>query len=433
MSEVLDKKIENEISKANITDAAIKKSVTHLKSLSLSIDAPRSEYMEIVEEHKAAKKFQSLITDTCKKGREDAVSEQKKWVAKEKELKESFEPGLSHVAKLRCDWEKADNKKKEDEKRRQETNLFNRQLTLTKMGAVLDDGFMVLEDAIVDVLVLKEVDDQIWNEDILPDFKSIFDKHEKARVEQEEADRKARQEEQDRLDKIEAENKILRDQKTEFEKKQKEIEDNRIKKISQLGINFIHAHDAFVLDDIYIPMMDIRTYSEDKFEKLLSDVQKRKEEISKKQEDDEKRWRTRLSQFEDTIWNGVEVVCKRKKETVATCDNLVNWSKEEFIKRRDAHNLWVKAEFIKEEKERKDKIEFDKKEAARLALEEKELNDKLEEERKQEEISKMSDSKKWVAFCEQLNDIQFPVFKSIKYKKLSELAQAKINEIKSLY
>lgn len=396
----LESEINEALIKDNITEAAIKKLYDDYGELTLKDLNDREGYVLISEARKNVKVTRILAEKVCKKGREKANEISKAWVAKEKELVGKISPLEDKLSVQEKKFEAEQDRIKEEKRRKQEQNLFNRSLELTKMGAQSIDGFLVLEDESVDILVIKDAPDDIYQNDILPPFRVIFDRNETIRIENERIA-------QEQKDKEEAERKELQAKQEAFEKEQAEFKKQQEE--------FQKQKDAAEADA-----------------KRLKFAQ------------DEKRWHDRLSELKEIGWNGKFAFSNLDNSgyPIFTYNELIELSEEEFVFRRDEYNKSVHDELNKREQKRladiaeKERIAAEKAvedERQRVALQKQ--KDEEESERKrieeQERLDKANDSQKWVFFTESLNELKFPTMKSKKYREWIATAKDMIDSIKA--
>lgn len=218
----LEKVIDSKLVQNNVTHevlAALKEKYGGMKLKSLD---DKEGYAEIKIAAKDCAKVRTLATKLCKEGREMAVKEQKLWIAKEKEIVAEVavvENALDAEIKL---FDDEVERKVAEEKRRQEDAYINRQSTLTKMGAVYENGSFVLGDASFEAELIKGSSNDVWEEAIVPKFQLEFEKIESVRIAEEkrkqehEASIKAEQE------KLRQEQEDFRLQQEQFKKEQEE-------------------------------------------------------------------------------------------------------------------------------------------------------------------------------------------------------------------
>lgn len=175
-TEVKIEKIDRELQKHNVTEAVIAQ-LQEFKSLRINGIEDKEGYKAVHNARMTCRDTRVLAQKICKKGREDAVLEQRRWLAKEKEVVGRItevevyliEQEEGHVAQIE--------RLKEMERRKQ---------VLPQRRAQLDvEGFSMTDD---ELLVL---DDQQFNQAIV-DMK--LSKLAQIEAQQEEADRKAKEE-----------------------------------------------------------------------------------------------------------------------------------------------------------------------------------------------------------------------------------------------
>jgi hypothetical protein len=224
----LDEKMEQDLVKANVTDAAISALKSKYGSLKLRSVEDKETYLEIKDAKKDCAKLRNLTVKICKEGREDANRVSKKWVAKEKEVVAKIEE-IENPLDAEIQAFDAETKRKEDaEKQRQETQYMQRTQALTKMGALYSDNSFVLGDFSLEANLVKESSQEVWDEEILPKFNEQFFVLEAERIEQEamkayrEAELKREQEE------FAKQQREFQEQQAEFKRKIEEQEREKL-------------------------------------------------------------------------------------------------------------------------------------------------------------------------------------------------------------
>jgi hypothetical protein len=289
--------------------------------------------------------------------------------------------------------------------------------------------------------VVKECEQDIWEESILPKFKVEHDKIQAERLEQERI-------------RLEKETEFKRQQE-EFERKQKELAEKEAA---------------------------LKAAQEEQ-------EKKRQEEITRKAAEEreriEKLWRNRLAQLNPVGWNGQEAFARYDESViVATYDQLITISDDEFTAILEQHQANVKKDADEKEQKRLAEIEAQK-EAERIrtlgksridilknygVYEETKLREdaagkmpedeweiirsgwqdvyekkqkekwetEQEEKRKQEEIKKQQemdqakDKDKWEEIMRKVNEIEVYDMRSSQYRKKAMILREKLQEIKAL-
>lgn len=397
----LEKKIETELVKANVTQAVINTLKDRYSGMKLASLTDKESYLELKAAAKECSKIRNLAVKCCKAGREDAIAIQKLWVAKEKEVVaeiQSVETPLDNeIAKFDAEVERLAN----EEKRLQEEAYMHRTQALTKMGAVYSEGSFTLGAYSIEAGMIKESSDTTWNDSILPKFDAEYQTIEAERIELqkkkdiEEAELKRKQ------DELAEQQRLFNEQQAEFKRKQDEqaqVERDRIAEEQRLKV------DA-----------------------------------------DNKRWRYRLSLLDEIGWNGQFAFPRlADNETkVFTYDELVELSDETFGSRMKEYNSQVvelkKSLEAKAEEKRLSELKVAEEQAAlkeRQRIEEEqrlnEVKRQQEEQRKAEELAKAGDTAQWDNFLEQVKKITVPAVKSGQYRKISAIAKEKLEEILTL-
>lgn len=219
----LESKIEQDLIKHNVTDMVLGALKEKYGGLRLRSVDDKEKYLEIKDAARDCSKVRNLIVNTCKKGREDANKVQKLWVAKEKEkvaiVAEVEDPLCAELERF----EQEQQRKVTEEKKRQEEAYMQRTQALTKMGALYSDGFFALGGFSIEGLLVKESNDEVWANEILPNFEQEYTKEQAERIEferiQAERDTQVKLEAQ----KLKKEQEEFRQQQLEFKKQQEEL------------------------------------------------------------------------------------------------------------------------------------------------------------------------------------------------------------------
>ena len=403
----LEQVISKELVKNNVTKQVINALKRKYGSLKLKSLEDKEGYLEIKAARKEVRKLGILTENLCKAGREDANKIQKLWISKEKEvlgmINEVQDPLDEEIKK----YEEEQSRKEQEERERQEQQFMKRQTTLLKMEAVYEGNSFSLGSVSYDINNIKEADEEIWEETILPKFKREFEKIESVRAEeerkrQEEADKLRKEkedferqqqefkEQQEQLRKQQEELQRQKDEADKREREQKEKEaaevrekqdaqnKSRMQQVMALGLQYSLEYKSFIFGDVAVAEVDIIHYSQEKWDEMILQItptiQKQKEDIAKREEE------------------------RIEQEKQKAADEAA--------------------------KKERDRIEEENRQA--------ELRRKQEEERKAEEAAKASDKDKWAAFVDAISAIQVPEFKSSVYKGKLVLAKEKIEELRSL-
>lgn len=384
----LDKQIENTLVKHNVTAAVIAGLKEKYGGMKLAALDDKESFLEIKQARKEVRQWGILCERITKKGREDAVAIQRKWLEKEKSV-------LAQIAEVQDPLD-AEIKKYEDEIERKETEAANRreeafikrQSQLLKMGATYENGLFNLNHVGYEMATIKDSDDEIWTETILPKYQREYEKNEAVRV----AEEKRREEAAE----------SLRIAQEEMTRKQKEMDEREA---------------AFKLA----------------------------EEQRVKAESENKRWRDRLSQIDEVGWNGQYAFPKLGSDEtkIFTYDELVHLPDDVFNARLKEANdsTAAKKREIEEKKEadRREQLRIAEEAAAqrerdRIAEEQRQAKEKerQEEARKAEEALKAKDSEKWQVFVAAVTGVAIPEMKSPSYKNRVVDAQKLLQKITML-
>lgn len=274
----LEKVIDNELVKQNITDTVIAELKERYGGLKLESIEDKENYLVIKEAKKEVRKWGIMTEKVCKKGREDAVKAQKLWLSKEKEtlqkiaevedpLQAEIDRFDAHVAQVETERIK-----------RQEEAYIHRQATLAKMGAKYEAGCFELNDVSFELDIIKNADDDIWENSILPKYTIQYEKNEVERVRQEkerrEQDEKMRLE-REQLEKAQAE---LKQAQEELQKQKEEAEAEKSAANQKLQNKRLTELLPFNPQGSDVSMVTLWTLSESEY---LTILEKKKAEFEK--------------------------------------------------------------------------------------------------------------------------------------------------------
>lgn len=386
----VEKTIQQEVAKFDPFEARIAELKEKYQGLTI-IDAEDKENYELVRV--AISELRSIRTGTEKDKKEikapflaacSTIEEKAKWIISE--VKKIEDP----LQKRKDEIDEEREREKAEKKRRQDAALFNRQLQLTKMGAAFDGTNFILEGVEVNMTLVREVDDETYEEQILPQFKEIFEKNEAIRIAEEDKKKEADRILKEQQDELERQQEAMRKRQEEMDRKENEIkerelaaqkkkENDRIIVLHSLGMTYYHPDNSYVYNGVYVVMEDI---------KILND----------------ENWGDLLRKVEDRIYS-------IKEDERREADRKIEAAKQKSI--QDALD--------------KQKKEQEEAQAAKAR------QDELDRLRKEEELAVASDDVKWKSFLSLL-----PVgvgnleFKSRKYRTKAAIAVEKLQEIKAL-
>lgn len=374
----LEKVIEIKLVQNNVTEQVLAELKEKYGSLRLQSLDDKEGYLEIKQAAKNCAKLRNLAGKLCKEGREEAVKVQKLWISKEKEVVARIADVEDTLDAEVARFEAEVKRKEEEEKRRQEEMYINRQATLTKMGARYEGGSFVLGEVSFEAELVKGASEDVWEEAVVPKFRSEYEKVEAARAAEEKriAEEKAemerqrqelqRQQEEMRIMQEELRKERERTEKAEREKQQaEEAEKRRI--ISELQQNRYDALYQFREYGEQVNMSTLYSLEEERFNELMTTKKAAFEAYSAEQQ--------RLAEE------------RRQKEIEA-----------------------AKQAAIKAEAERK---------AAEAA-------------KRAEELAQASDKEKYADLIAKLAGITLPEMRSGQYRKKVSVIREKIEEILSL-
>jgi hypothetical protein len=436
----IEEQISQELVKQNVTEAVIaglKEKYGHLKIQGIE---DRETYDKVKTGRKECKAFRVLAKKICEKGREDAVAIQKAWVKKQKDVTDLIAEIEDPLEEQEKAYEAAVAKDKEERKRKQEEQLITRQQTLTSMGALYSDGNFRLGDVSFELSLVKESENDIWEETILPKFQAEYEKVEAERIEQErikqerEAEMERKQEEMNkRLKEIQDKEDALKKAQEEQERNQKEEESRkaaeskaqlekrtkfRSDELATLGLNYSITAEAYVYEDVNVHWTEITTMNDAEWDALTVRInpiinekkeaakQKRLAEIEAQKEAERKRvvGQSRLKSLKD--------LGRVPKD--ATEISLSDLSEEEY------DTLYAN-----------EKLEY---EAVKRIMWQAEQDEKLRQEEllRQQRMDAAKDKEKWEEMMQKINEVIVYDMRSSQYRKKAMIMREKLEEIKAL-
>ena len=225
----LDKQIENALVKENITDKVIRQLKETFGGMTLKSIDDKESYLEIKKGRLEVRRIGILVEKVCKKGREDAVAIQKKWLNKEKEvlgkISEVQDPLDAEIKKF--DDEVA--RKENEEKQRREEAFMARQASLLKYGAEYRNGSYELGELSYEVELIKQSDSEMWEGVILPKYQRVYEQKEAARVMEETKRREETERQEKERKELEEKQAAFRKEQEDFERQKRELQEQKDK------------------------------------------------------------------------------------------------------------------------------------------------------------------------------------------------------------
>ena len=382
--------INDKLEKANITDLVINGLKEKYSGLKISGQDDREGYKSVVNARKECKAWRVAAKKICEEGRDEAVKTQKAWVAKEKEVTGKILEIETLLQKEEDAYEAEKERIKAEKKAVEDNRLTTRTVQLTGMGASLVDGFFVLGEVKYQVNDIREFDDEKYTNEILPQYKNIFQAVEEARVKAENERKEA--EARLKIEREEFERKqaefTLQQKKAQEEQQRKEREEEekrdaimqqRYQKLQSIGMNYDFKYDAFVYEGVNVD---------------------NKTEISLW---DEATFNSKVVEFQ----NEIKKIRQQKEEA----DRIKLEAMRKIAEERAAEQ---ERERIAEERfeEEKRKIQ--------------------EEATRKEEAEKAKDSEKWKVFKDRIVSIELPTVTGKLYSAKLKKAVELLNQVANL-
>lgn len=388
----INDEIAGALAKVNITETVIAGLKEKYLPLTIGGQEDKEGYLAVQEARKECKRWRVLAKNTCKKGREDAIAIQNAWIKKEKDVTGRIGEVEDHLEKQETAWEQERDRIKAEAKARQEQQFAARLVELTKMGGEFTGTHFKVGDDEFEAVLVREVDDEIYQSTILPPFKAAWEAAERQRIEQE---------------RIEAEAKAKAEaERIEFERKQKEQEEKEAALKAEA-------------------------------DRIAALKQEQEEAEARRIAAEERvKFEYRLQQLTGYNYNGFTV--SFEGNIVGNMADILNIPEDEFKALVQTHNDDLAARKQREEEERKRKAEQDKEAAIAKALQEErdrqakakaeaDEAERLQLIKNQEELDKASDKQKWGHITSILQGIQWPEFKSGQYRNKANTLREYIN------
>lgn len=439
----LEKIIDNTLAQNNVTKSVLnalkKKYLVDVKSevpalkeeFVLKSPTDKETYLLVKEERKGVRKVGIITEKLCETGRAEAIKTQKLWLDKQKEILgdvATVQDQLDEQIKIFEDEEKR-LEQVENDRKDQQYNV--RQTELIKMGATLANGCLNINDLAIETSNIREADDDIYNETILPLFKMHYEANEKKKFEEEEKKKKDQEEFDKKKKELDEQQEKMRKQQEEFDQKQqqfeqqqKDLKQQKIKsrnlQLEAVGMKYSPAKTGFVYEDIDVSDEKISSLADDQWELLLQDIkpkieQKVKDAIAIRERTTQRA--AKLSELGLTFTGNAHVFE----------DVNIPHSSLSGMSDNDWNELISSTTTLVADRKQK-KIDADKK-----AWEQQQQQQQEEQKRQQEEdAAKATDKEKWIALVGSLTSVAMPEFKSAVYKNKAAQLTAKIKEIQAL-
>lgn len=333
----INTKIETSLVKENVTDKVIAQ-LQDLLSLTIKDQDDKEGFLAVQEARKSAKQLRVLTSKICKAGRAEANAISKAWVEKEKEVTGK----IAEVEDVLQEREDAYLAEKDRLKKLRDAEIerqgIERVQHMVQFGAQLQGSNWVLGEVVFEAALVKEADPEIY-QSIFDAFKAQFDVNEADRIKKEAADRLERENFQKQQDDLKRQQQEMRDMRTQA----------RISFLESLGMKVGDNRQEYVYGRIFIRLSDIEQKDAQEWEVIIAgaregieaakaEEEKRQAKILKDRED-EKKWRDRLDQLKEVVWDGQGAAPKWDDGNyIFSYRELIDLPNDEFNTRRDAHN-----------------------------------------------------------------------------------------------
>lgn len=353
----LDKQIENALVKENITDKVIRQLKETFGGMTLKSIDDKESYLEIKKGRLEVRRIGILVEKVCKKGREDAVAIQKKWLNKEKEvlgkIAEVQDPLDAEIKKFEDEIARKEN----EEKQRREEAFMARQASLLKYGAEYRNGSYELGELSYEVELIKQADSEMWEGVILPKYQRVYEQKESARVAEETKRREETERQEKERKELEEKQAAFRKEQEDFERQKRELQEQkdkqereireaeqkrqheelqkrisirngRVSELKNLGCRYDEQDGLYMYGSFAaVSVAELEALSPDEWSALLSDVKAKIENIKA---DEEKR---KQDKIEEDIRIAKEVAAQQERERIEEEQRQIQLKKQQEAER----------------------------------------------------------------------------------------------------
>jgi hypothetical protein len=378
----LQNKITKELVKRNVTDAVISKLKDEFSGLKLKSPTDKESYLQLKEGRLTVRKVEILGEKAFKKLKEYPNQVRNFILDKEKEFANKFSviyPNLDEGIKT---FEDEQERIEQQERQKKEAAFQNRQATLIKYGAQYNNGSFELNHISYEVDNIRECDEEVWNDIVLPKYKGEFEKVQAEIVRQE-------NERQAAVLKLKEEQDALNKEREEMNKQRQEL--------AQAQAAMQKLKDDAANEQRKIDQANSDRLIKESRERINVD---NKTEINLFNEDG---WTTLINKITPIIEERKKAIEKHEKEEA------------ENKRQQDIESA------LQEERDRVAKEKADN-----------EIKAAQEKKRKQDELDASSDKSKWEAIFSSISMLSIHEMKSSIYKRKVYILKEKIEEIKAL-
>lgn len=454
---VVENKFFSALEKEQITKSELIKAKDDCLKLTINGLDDKEGYNLVKQTRLNQKAIRIIIEKVCKAGRDDANKESKKWISLEKDWTSIVAEGEDFLYKQEKEIDAEKEKVAAEKQRRNDAQFTERSVELTKYGANLIDSYFVLGDIKFEASSIREVDAEIWEENIKPKYKAIFDEAEKIRVENEQKLARVEQMRETiinaRLSHLLQANKSVSskiiyhnethlttvdelvnmtesefgvfklnhnnvvEEKIQKEKEAKELKERterRTKELYSLGFTFDGT--AFIHNTVTMFVSAVNDVDDEKYAKLLDiatrQIEVIKEELKQNQEESRKKAQAEA----DAIALGT-----------ARLRMLTDYSFEGYTD-KDLSTM-IEAEWDKVLMSARTNYNFKQQQ---LLSQKQKADKELSDQKQAEELAKAGDKANWDHFVSLVSSLKVPTMKSGKFRNIAGMATEKLQEIITL-
>lgn len=353
----LEKTINTELTKANVTDQVIAALKDKYGSMVLKSLDDKESYLELKASKREVAKVRIIAEKITKRGRESAIKIQRLWLAKEKEVVGKIDEVESHLANEIKKFDDEVERKENEEKQRREEAFVARQASLLKYGAEYKNGNYELDELSYEVELIKNADAEMWDEVILPKYKRVYEQKEAARV----AEETKRREEMERQEKerreLEEKQAAFRKEQEEFERQKRELQEqkdkqereireaeqkkqheelqkrisirnSRVSELKNLGCRYDEQDGLYLYGSFaVVSVEELEALSEQDWVALLLEIKPKIEKIKADEEE------IRIAQIEKEKKEIAELAAKKERERIEEEQRQIQLKKQQEAER----------------------------------------------------------------------------------------------------
>jgi hypothetical protein len=284
--------IETKLAAENVTDQAIAKYRKEAMAMKIAGPEDKEGYEAVYEMRQKGKRTRIIAVDICKAGREPLQAEVDMWIKKQADIVALIKEPEAYLLAQETEYEAAKERVKQEKVAAITKRYEARVEQLTALGVRWSGSVYILDDLAYTGEVIRESEDDHFNEKILPQYRKIWESkeaiakaHREAMELQEKQNREAREELERREKLLKEQQDALKKQQEEADRKKNEEEEKerlawkkaaddkmkaRLNQLTSLGLKYDFASGHYVNFDVFIHNLDITGYDDQKWDQTIS-------------------------------------------------------------------------------------------------------------------------------------------------------------------